>query len=210
MQDVSTGFASSSTFVDAAALACAHARRLGVTHVSVQLQRVSGRIALAIESGRFDPELATGRHHVEVPLVGVDGCCGALAFAEQRTFDLATERELVRLALELSAWCAAHGVGRLPECAEAAALGPRQRRIAQLAADGMTNAEIAVALAISINTVKTRLKEVFERLAIDSRSQLSSVLRRLAPLMDVATGVSQLADVAIIRQAPAPASRHVA
>jgi DNA-binding CsgD family transcriptional regulator len=210
MQDVSTELASASTFVDAAALVCEQARRLGVARTSIRLQRVSGRVALAVESGGVDPERGVGGDRVELPLVGVDGRCGALAFVEARPFERANERELVRLALELSAWCTAHGVGRLPERPNATVLGPRQRRIAQLAAEGLTNAEIGIALGISINTVKTRLKEVFERLAIDSRSQLLSVLRRLAPLMDVATRVSQLADVAIVREAPEAASRQVA
>jgi DNA-binding NarL/FixJ family response regulator len=38
-------------------------------------------------------------------------------------------------------------------------------------------AEIAEALAISINTVKARLKESFERLGVDNRTELANVLR---------------------------------
>ncbi len=57
------------------------------------------------------------------------------------------------------------------------ALTPRQSEIAQLAALGHTNAEIAAALGISINTVKARLKEVFERLDVCNRTELANVLR---------------------------------
>jgi DNA-binding CsgD family transcriptional regulator len=202
MQDVSSGLASTSTFVDAAVLVCEHARGLGVAHASVRLQRSSGRSALVVETGDLDPELEANGHRIGAPLVGVDGRCGALAFVQLRSFEQASERELVGLALELSAWCTVHGVGSLPDRADAALLGPRQHRIAQLAADGLTNAEIATVLKISINTVKTRLKEVFERLAIESRSQLLSVLRRVAPVMGVAIGVNPLSGVTIVCEAP--------
>lgn len=61
--------------------------------------------------------------------------------------------------------------------AEKDALTPRQLEIAQLATIGRSNAAIARALGISINTVKARLKEVFERLRVDNRTELANALR---------------------------------
>jgi DNA-binding NarL/FixJ family response regulator len=55
-------------------------------------------------------------------------------------------------------------------------LGRRQREVAELAALGYRNAEIAAELGISINTVKARLKEVFEAFAVRNRTELAHVL----------------------------------
>lgn len=55
-------------------------------------------------------------------------------------------------------------------------LTERERQIAYLAADGMTNREIGAALRISENTVKTQLKRVFEKLGLASRAQLQTYL----------------------------------
>ena len=51
-------------------------------------------------------------------------------------------------------------------------LTAREREIALLAADGLTNREIAAGLNISENTVKTLLKRSFEKIGVSSRAQL--------------------------------------
>ena len=51
-------------------------------------------------------------------------------------------------------------------------LTAREREIALLAADGLTNREIAAGLNISENTVKTLLKRSFEKIGVNSRAQL--------------------------------------
>ena len=76
-------------------------------------------------------------------------------------------------------WCCARGIATIPEVRP---LAPRQHEVATLAAGGRTNPEIADELGISINTVKLRLKQAFERLGVDNRTELANVLRRLAPL----------------------------
>jgi DNA-binding CsgD family transcriptional regulator len=50
-------------------------------------------------------------------------------------------------------------------------------RVARLAADGMTNREIAQALFVTEKTVETHLGSVFRKLAIGSRSQLARALQ---------------------------------
>lgn len=57
-------------------------------------------------------------------------------------------------------------------------LTDREREVAQLAARGLRNAEIAEALYISENTVKKHLRTIFEKLDIDRRSHLVERLSR--------------------------------
>ena len=51
-----------------------------------------------------------------------------------------------------------------------------ERRVAQLAAQDMTNKEIAQALFVTVKTVEVHLSSVYRKLAITSRRQLSSAL----------------------------------
>jgi DNA-binding NarL/FixJ family response regulator len=46
-------------------------------------------------------------------------------------------------------------------------------RVARLAADGMTNREIAQALFVTEKTIETHLRSAFRKLAIASRSQIA-------------------------------------
>ena len=59
-------------------------------------------------------------------------------------------------------------------CCEAAKpkLTDREREIALLVVEGLTNKEIAAGLSISENTVKTQLKRIFEKLGVNSRALL--------------------------------------
>jgi DNA-binding CsgD family transcriptional regulator len=61
-----------------------------------------------------------------------------------------------------------------------AALTPAELRTAQMAADGLTNREIAQALFVSTKTVETQLSAAYAKLAIGSRRELRSALARVA------------------------------
>ena len=63
----------------------------------------------------------------------------------------------------------------VPELAEE--LTKREREVAELAAKGLHNPEIAAALGISENTVKHHLKIAFQKMNIDRRSKLIDMLR---------------------------------
>ncbi|MBR7077135.1 MAG: helix-turn-helix transcriptional regulator, partial [Clostridia bacterium] len=56
-------------------------------------------------------------------------------------------------------------------------LTAREREVAELAAKGLRNAEIAEALFISENTVKHHLKIAFQKMNIDRRSRHIDMLR---------------------------------
>jgi DNA-binding CsgD family transcriptional regulator len=53
------------------------------------------------------------------------------------------------------------------------ALTPTERRVAELAADGLANKEIAATLFVTVHTVEVHLSRVYAKLGIRSRSQLS-------------------------------------
>mgnify|MGYP002822326562 CR=1 FL=1 len=54
----------------------------------------------------------------------------------------------------------------------AAQLSPTEQRVAELAATGMTNRDIASALFISPKTVESNLSRVYRKLGIRSRAEL--------------------------------------
>ena len=51
-------------------------------------------------------------------------------------------------------------------------LTPTERRVAQLAVDGLSNKEIARALVVTVNTVEFHLRNTYSKLGIRSRVQL--------------------------------------
>ena len=57
------------------------------------------------------------------------------------------------------------------------ALTVAELRVALMAADGMTNREIAQALFVAVRTVETHLTHVYRKLAIESRDGLAAALR---------------------------------
>ncbi len=61
------------------------------------------------------------------------------------------------------------------------ALTASERRIAELAADGLTNRRIAQALFITVHTVEGHLTSIFRKLRIDSRDQLHAALLAIPP-----------------------------
>ena len=55
-------------------------------------------------------------------------------------------------------------------------LTPTELRVAQLAAQGMSNSRIAEQTFVSRNTVAWHLRNIFRKLAVESREQLLSVV----------------------------------
>jgi len=70
--------------------------------------------------------------------------------------------------------------GESPPAADDAAsdLSPREHEVLQLVAGGSTNREIAEALFISENTVKTHLRSIMEKLHLANRSQAAAYAAR--------------------------------
>jgi DNA-binding CsgD family transcriptional regulator len=113
-----------------------------------------------------------------------------LGAATRRAGRRAQAREPLRKALELARLCGADAVAaRAHDELVTAGARPRrdptesrsnltasELRVARLAAEGMTNREIAQALFVTENTIETHLRSVFRKLEIHSRSQLARAL----------------------------------
>ena len=115
----------------------------------------------------------------------------ALRRANQRTEARERLREGVELAQRLGAFGLAERANE-----EIAATGARprkvlqtgldaltasERRVAQLAAEGLTNKEIAQTLFVTIKTVEVHLSHAYRKLEISSRTQLDTALLPPAP-----------------------------
>ena len=68
-------------------------------------------------------------------------------------------------------------ISREPVLAALTPLTPREREIAILCGEGMTNAEIAAAGCRSVGTIKAELHSVFKKLGVRTRTELAVTLR---------------------------------
>lgn len=67
----------------------------------------------------------------------------------------------------------------VPIIAPQVSLTPRQREIANLVIQGLSNREIATRLVVSVRTVDTHVGHIFDRLSVHSRSDLARALARV-------------------------------
>jgi DNA-binding CsgD family transcriptional regulator len=121
-----------------------------------------------------------------------------LGAALRRTGKRREAQHTLRQALDLADRCGGQAVadharaellvtGARPRRARVAgleALTASERRVAQLAAQGMTNRQIAQALFVSQPTVVTHLSHCYQKLNINSRQQLATALGARAPEND--------------------------
>jgi DNA-binding CsgD family transcriptional regulator len=124
-------------------------RRLQVAHALVdlgELLRRQGRRADARKPLREGFDLARR--------------CGAARIAKRANGELEATGEKVRRYAPI-------GVE---------ALTPSERRVAELAASGMTNRQIAQSLFVTVKTVEAHLSAAYDKLDIDSRRQLPEAL----------------------------------
>ena len=115
-----------------------------------------------------------------------------LGAALRRAGARADSRDLLRGGYELARDCGADGLAetarqelaasgmriRRERLSGIASLTPSERRIADLAAEGASNAEIAQALFVTLKTVEMHLTHVYRKLDITGRSELKRALVR--------------------------------
>lgn len=138
-----------------ARLAAAHAEAL-VASDAARLEAVSGELE---DAGMV--------------LEAVDAAAQASAVARE-TGRLGTATTAERRARELAARCDAR-TPALEDVGVAVALSSREREVVTLAADGLTNREIATRLHLSVRTVESHVYRACTRLGVPDRATLVAV-----------------------------------
>jgi DNA-binding CsgD family transcriptional regulator len=119
------------------------------------------------------------RHLMTGPLVGSGRMVGAVYFARTDNpdaFDSHDLSELGAVCAHLSAQLAAFEPKSNLDLALQHLLSARERQIAELVADGLTNGAISQQLWITENTVKQALKKIFRKLKVSSRAAMVAKL----------------------------------
>jgi DNA-binding NarL/FixJ family response regulator len=146
----------------AAALALAAAEEAATTGAMLEAARdrlVAGRALLATDRDAGVAALiAAGEQAAR---------CGAPRVEDE------ARRELRRAGVRVGS-----GGARAPGTDGLAALSRREREIARLVAEGLTNREIGARLFLSEKTIETHLTRVFQKLGLRSRAQLAVEVAR--------------------------------
>ena len=139
--------------------AAAQADSAGAALEAARDRLVAGRALLAT-----DPEAAIAL----LTAAGEQAAgCGAPRVADEARLEL--RRAGVRVG---------RGGARAPGTEGLDALSPREREIAELVAQGLTNREIAGRLFLSEKTIETHLTRVFQKLGLRSRVQVAAAVVR--------------------------------
>ena len=139
---------------------------------------------LAARCGRLGARSALSRRP-RTPCASAAGPCACHGSRRASTSDLASAREALPSAVfaaslregaRLSTEEVVAQALRCPQRGRPAggwpSLTAREREVALLAGEGLTNPEIAERLVISLGTVKNHLAQVFRKLGISKRSEL--------------------------------------
>ncbi|MEJ2884870.1 AAA family ATPase [Actinomycetospora aeridis] len=172
--------------LEAADAAARTARRFAAPRALAIALRTRGLVAGAVEPlreavtllGPTPARLELARTHVEL---------GALL---RRTNQRVAARAELAIGQDLATRCGAlglveqardelHAAGARPRrvaVTGVAALTAGERRVAELAADGLTNREVAQALFVTTKTVETHLGHVYRKLGVTGRDELAEQL----------------------------------
>jgi len=116
-------------------------------------------------------------HVMAGPIVSNGQLVGVVGFTRKQgmpAFDSQNLTDLSALCLHISTWVA---MDRLQHpLLQTERLTPREVQIADLVAQGQTNAEISTELWITENSVKQALKRMFRKLEVSSRAQMVAKL----------------------------------
>jgi len=174
-----------------AAAGLAHARRFGAPTL----------LSRALRASAMTADGAARLAALEEAVAVMDGSPARLVHAEalldlgaalRRARREVDARPPLREALELARRCGAVGLAKVAFDELAAtgervrrytpigveSLTPSQRRVAELAASGMTNRQIAQTLFLTVKTIESHLAAAYDTLDIRSRQQLPGALRR--------------------------------
>jgi DNA-binding CsgD family transcriptional regulator len=166
----------------------AEAVRLGRERILAQIARCRGQVAAARgEVGEAIAllEEAARRHEALGDRYQRGRALLALGGVRRRARQKRAAREAIEQALALFEGCGSE-VFAARARAELGSIGGRrreegltsaERRVAELAAEGKTNREVAAALFLGESTVRTHLSHVYAKLGVRSRTELARTLR---------------------------------
>jgi DNA-binding NarL/FixJ family response regulator len=129
--------------------------------------------------------LSASQHRLAYAMALVD-----LGSALRREGQRAAARDPLREGLALADWAGAaplqehasqelRATGiRVPRAGARDRLTPSEQRIAEMAADGSTNPQIAQALFVTVKTVESHLAAAYRKLDINSRRELPAALAK--------------------------------
>ena len=118
-------------------------------------------------------------HLMTGPVVGNGRLTGAIYFARTTgtpAFQAQNIRELGAVCAHMSAQLATFRPTPVIEASIHSLLTNRERQVAMLVAEGLTNKEISQQLWVSENTVKQALKKIFRKLCVSNRAGMVSKL----------------------------------
>ena len=121
-------------------------------------------------------EITRSRYHLQAALAAFERL-GASAWAERAAAGLATTG-LATTGLATTGLAATGPVKRRREAGPREPLTAQELQVADLAAAGLSNREIAVRLCLSHRTVGAHLYRIFPKLGISSRAALRDALTR--------------------------------
>jgi len=139
--------------------AAADAQAIGAMLELARARLVAGRALLATSRDAAIAELQAAATQAEA--------CGAPRLRDEAV------RELRRAGVRVG-----RGGPRAPGDAGLDALSPREREMAELVAEGLTNRQIAARVFLSEKTVETHLTRVFQKLGVKSRAQVAAEVAR--------------------------------
>jgi DNA-binding CsgD family transcriptional regulator len=219
MRDLREQLCAAGSSVEVGVVACDHAKALGLECATMCLFGRERRIALRVESDPDGPDAGPGTlvddvlatlaqvqrdREIVDPILEPAGVMGFVACRgdvdsalARRLAMLATYVSLRLVQLGVSAW----SVPVLP-------LTMRERQIAELACQGLTNLEIAQVTRRSINTIKKHLKAAFVRADVNSRTELAMRIVQSAPLESITPGRTRIGNVWVTKPAQGTRSGH--
>jgi DNA-binding CsgD family transcriptional regulator len=173
-----------------AADAVVRARRFGAHDLLGLALHSSGSVAEHEDSGVALLEEAVAELELSHDRLGHATALIDLGAALRRSNQRSRARPPLRRGVDLARDCDAEGLaergleelratGARPRTVMArgtAALTPSERRVARMAAEGLSNAQIAQALFVSLKTVETHLGNAYRKLDLHSRMQLPAAL----------------------------------
>lgn len=125
----------------------------------------------------------TSGHYAVAPIIVGGKLPGTLNFSRTNTvaFDARSLARMATISLHVSSRLAAlHALRGGLDLAWEEQLTRRGCEVAELAARGLTTAEVGRALGISANTAKKHLRTIYEKLGVSSRAELAATLATAA------------------------------